>query len=152
MHPLLMMELAHERRARLRADAERARLLADARRSGRLRRRPRRAFPFLARRWRRQSSPPGQWSAPTTTSARPAGVRDLAERLAADGPIAVESELRRFVDLARLRGATPVLVSILADVSQPDVARQPAFGKILVELDEQRRNGAQSSLDIPHAA
>jgi hypothetical protein len=66
----------------------------------------------------------GPRAAPVATLAQPAGFRDLAERLAADGPAAVENELCRFVDHARVHGATPVLVSILTDVSQPDVVRQ----------------------------
>lgn len=65
-------------------------------------------------------------------------------------PAAVE--LCRFADHARVHGATPVLMSILTDVPQPDVAGQGAFGRILAELDEQRRNGAQPSSVVPDAA
>jgi hypothetical protein len=146
-----MMDLARERQARLRAGAE-ARLVTDTRRLGRRRRRAQRSWSLRARRWRLQRSQPGPRSAPVTTLARPAGFRALAERLATEGPAAVEHELCCFVDHARMHGATPVLVSILTDVSQPDVARQRAFGRILVELAEHRRNGARSSSVVPDAA
>jgi hypothetical protein len=36
---------------------------------------------------------------------------------------------------SRCRGVTPLLVTILADPSQPDVARQRAFGRFLAELE-----------------
>jgi signal transduction histidine kinase len=64
-----------------------------------------------------------------------AGSADLADRLAAHGPGAVERELERFVGHARRHRVTPVLLSILADPGQPDVVRERAFGRIGVELE-----------------
>jgi uncharacterized protein (DUF1330 family) len=61
---------------------------------------------------------------------------DLAERLAAHGPAAVQTELRHFLREARRRNASPVLVEVLADPGQPEVARQRAFGKLHAELEQ----------------
>lgn len=149
MHPLIMMELADERLTRLRADAERARLLSDASRLNR-QRRPHQARSLRVRLWRRQAA--NEPSKPVTSLPRLARFADLAERFAAHRPAAAERELGRFVDHARANGATPVLVSIVADTSQPDVARQRAFGRILVELGETRRTSSRSLSDIPGAA
>jgi hypothetical protein len=63
---------------------------------------------------------------------------ELAERVATHGPDALRSELHRLTRDARCRGVTPLLVTILADPSPPDVARQRAFGRFLAELE--RRN------------
>ena len=68
------------------------------------------------------------------------GDADLAERVATQGPGAVELELRHFIRDARRRHATPLLVAILADPSQPDVARQRAFGRIRAELEQPLRS------------
>jgi hypothetical protein len=59
---------------------------------------------------------------------------DLAARLAEYGPAAVHDELARFAAHARRHGVTPLLVAVVADPTQPDVARQRAFGRIAVEL------------------
>ncbi len=66
---------------------------------------------------------------------QPVCYADLAETLATDGPVALHSELRSLIREARRHGVTPLLVTILADPSQPDVARQRAFGRILAELE-----------------
>jgi hypothetical protein len=58
----------------------------------------------------------------------------LADRVATDGPAALEHELRRLIRDARRHRVTPLLVTILADRSQPDIARQRAFGRVLAEL------------------
>jgi hypothetical protein len=65
---------------------------------------------------------------------------DLADRVATQGPAAVEGELRGFLRDARRRNVTPVLVAILADASRPDVARQRAFGRIHAELERHHRS------------
>ena len=49
-------------------------------------------------------------------------------------PAGVEAELARFAAYARRCGVTPLLVAVVADSAQPDVARQRAFGRIAVEL------------------
>jgi hypothetical protein len=59
---------------------------------------------------------------------------ELAHRLATHGPAGLQRELRRLIRDARRHGVTPLLVTILADPGQPDVARQRAFGRILAEL------------------
>jgi hypothetical protein len=65
---------------------------------------------------------------------QPVPYAELADRLATQGPAALQRELRRLIRDARRRGVTPLLVTILADPGQPDVARQRAFGRILAEL------------------
>ena len=60
---------------------------------------------------------------------------ELADRLATHGPAALQGELRRLIRDARRHGVTPLLVTILADPAQPDVARQRAFGRIVAELE-----------------
>jgi hypothetical protein len=67
------------------------------------------------------------------------GFADLADRLASLGPAAVEEELSRFIEHARERGVTPLLLSILADGAEPDIVRQRAFGRIVAELESLRR-------------
>jgi hypothetical protein len=69
----------------------------------------------------------------------PARYAELADRLATHGPAALERELRGLIRDARRHGVTPVLVTILADPVQPDVARQRAFGRIVAELDRPRK-------------
>jgi hypothetical protein len=70
---------------------------------------------------------------------RSEAVTDLADRLAAHGVRALELELAHFAAFARRRGASPLLVSILSDPTQPDVARERAFGLITVELGNAER-------------
>ena len=60
---------------------------------------------------------------------------ELAERLATRGPAALQGELRRLIRDARRHGVTPLLVTILLDPDQSEVARQRAFGRILTELE-----------------
>jgi hypothetical protein len=66
---------------------------------------------------------------------RPVPYAELADRLATHGPAALQGELRRLIRDARRHGVTPLLVSILADPAEPDVARQRAFGRIVTELE-----------------
>jgi hypothetical protein len=80
------------------------------------------------------------------------GFAGLADRLATHGPAAVEGELARFVEHARRRGASLVLLSILSDPAQPDVARQRAFGRIAAELDNAGRAVSHRSVGVTDAA
>jgi hypothetical protein len=57
-----------------------------------------------------------------------AAARDLAYELAEFGPSRIEDDLVQFVRAAGGLGVDPVLGSIVLDRSQPDVARQRAFG------------------------
>jgi hypothetical protein len=84
--------------------------------------------------------------------ARPVPFDDLAAKLASNGPAALHDELTRFVTSAAARGATPSLLSILADESQPDVARQRAFGRIAVELSHPRLDTAHRVPETSNAA
>ncbi len=59
---------------------------------------------------------------------------DLAWDLATDGFSGHENAVLAVVRAARQRGVSPVLVDILADVRQPEVARLRAFGRIAVAL------------------
>ncbi len=79
-------------------------------------------------------------------------VASLADRLAAHGARAVEFELARFAAFARRRGATPLLVSILVDPAQSEVARERAFGRITVELGDAERTTPRPSISGPSAA
>jgi hypothetical protein len=66
---------------------------------------------------------------------------ELAEGVASVGPAAGEGELLRLIGEARRRNATPLLVAILADPTEPEVARQRAFGRIHTELGLTHRSG-----------
>ena len=131
MDPNTALKLAELRQHDLAVDAARARLAADARRAcghrthidGRGR---------IARRWQRLRTATTR-PAPATPTARPIPFDDLAAKLASNGPAAIHDELTRFVKIAAARGATPSLLWILADESQPDVARQRAFGRIAAD-------------------
>jgi hypothetical protein len=86
---------------------------------------------------------------------QPVGLADLAERLATDGPVALQRELRCLIREARRHGVTPLLVTILADPSQPDVARQRAFGRVLAELErphEPQPHPARTASDAASAS
>jgi hypothetical protein len=63
---------------------------------------------------------------------------EFASKLACDGPNALEPELRRFVGSALRRGASPLLVSILADRTEPAVVRERVFGRLLAELTDRK--------------
>ena len=86
-----------------------------------------------------------------TPSSLTRGYTDLAEQVATVGPAAVEGELWRFIREARRRTVTPVLVAILADPNQPEVARQRAFGRIHAELEQAQRT-APSTVPSDHDA
>ncbi len=60
---------------------------------------------------------------------------DLAAAVSADGIAAHSGRVDHFVVTARAARVRPALVSILADPSQPEVARMRALGRILAELD-----------------
>jgi hypothetical protein len=66
---------------------------------------------------------------------QPVSYAELADRVATHGPAALQSELRSLIRDTRRHGVAPPLVTILVDPAQPDVARQRAFGRILVELE-----------------
>ena len=87
----------------------------------------------------------------TGVATMPPGHADLAERVATEGPATKERELRRFIRDARRWKATPLLLAILADPSQPEVARQRAFGELHAEL-EQRRRSASPTVQSGHDA
>jgi hypothetical protein len=58
----------------------------------------------------------------------------LAADLATGGLAGHEADVHALVRTARARGASPVLVDILADRDQPEVARLRAFGRIAAYL------------------
>jgi hypothetical protein len=150
MDPFTALKLAELRRHDLAVDADRARLAADARRArghrthidGRGR---------IARRWQRLRTATTR-PAPATPTARPIPFDDLAAKLASNGPAAIHDDLTRFVRFAAARGATPSLLSILADESQPDVARQRALGRIAAELSDPRLDTAHRVPNTSDAA
>jgi hypothetical protein len=59
-----------------------------------------------------------------------AGLLDLSWDLAYDGFEGREPSIRQVVRLARAAHVSPVLVDVLADTSEPEVARLRAFGRI----------------------
>jgi hypothetical protein len=77
---------------------------------------------------------------------------DLAYRLASRRPIELEAELARFIRHAAAAGASPLLLSILADPHQPDIVRQRAFGRVACDLAFPRHFRSHSPLDVPRAA
>jgi hypothetical protein len=77
---------------------------------------------------------------------------ELADRLATHGPAALEGALRRLIRDARCHGVTPLLVTILADPAECDVARQRAFGLIVGELERRRKTRAYPAHTASDAA
>jgi hypothetical protein len=81
---------------------------------------------------------------------QPVPYAELADRVATHGPAALRSRLRPLIRDARSNGVTPLLVTVLVDPAQADVARQRAFGRILAELQrrhETRRRRAHTAND-----
>jgi hypothetical protein len=66
---------------------------------------------------------------------------DLAWDLASDGFVGRENAVRQVVRTARSRGVPAVLTEVLADPSQPAVARLRAFGRIAALLAAPLRVG-----------
>jgi hypothetical protein len=93
-------------------------------------------------------SPPtvGEWPQGTVD------LDDLAYRLASTGPVELEAELARFARYALAAGASPLLVAILGDQRQPDVARQRAFGRIACELARPWHTRSHGPNDVLRAA
>ena len=58
----------------------------------------------------------------------------LAADLASGGFAGHDAAIRSIVHAARARGLCPVLVGILADPREPEVARLRAFGRIAVAI------------------
>jgi hypothetical protein len=146
MHQDLALELVKQHQERLRGDAARLRLRSTAKRA-----RPtlERARSF-ANRWHRRSG--NTADNVERPSRRSATLDELAERVATQGPGAVELELRQFIRYATARGVTHVLLSVLADPRQPDVARQRAFGRIHVELERSPAKPTRPNLNENDAA
>jgi hypothetical protein len=71
---------------------------------------------------------------------------ELAWDLASAGFAGRENAVRQVVRTARAQGLRPVLVDLLADPRQPDVARLRAFGRIAQLL------AATASDAVSHAA
>jgi hypothetical protein len=151
MHPSASIQLAELHQQELRAIATRARPVSTARGA----RRDRRANWLrlqLARLWHRVRSSTTQSDGAVTTGAQPFEFGNLAHELASHRPAAVEGELSRFIEHARRRGATPLLLSILADADQPDVVRERAFGRIVTELKSPPQGAAHRETDVSNVA
>ncbi len=65
----------------------------------------------------------------------------LAQNVDTRGLAAVEGDVREITVAARTAGVSPVLVAVLADPREPEVARIRALAKIRMAL-EARRPGA----------
>lgn len=124
MHPFTAAELATQHQRELRATAAAYHRNAAARRR------------WPAARRRSRPAPP-----PVAEGA------DLAERLASFGPGTLTIELHRFARDALRRGACPLLVSVVDDAAQPDVARLRAFGRIMADLQRPASTAATSRSD-----
>jgi hypothetical protein len=144
MNPSTSIQLARLREHELRVDAARARLVADARRARNDRHPNRLRLRIGRRRWRWRTAVKG-------VAAQPIPLGDLAGRLAQHGAAALEAELARFVDRARALGASPVLLSILADRDQPDVARQRAWGRMALEIAARQGHTVARAPDLDAA-
>ena len=59
---------------------------------------------------------------------------DLARDLEQDGFRGHELTIRQVANSARAAGVSPVIVAILADPSEPEVARLRAFGRVAAAL------------------
>lgn len=59
----------------------------------------------------------------------------LALRIDTRGLVAAENELREITVAARNAGVSPVLVAVLADRTQPEVARIRALAKIRMAME-----------------
>jgi hypothetical protein len=66
---------------------------------------------------------------------RPTDLLELAWDLESDGFVGHEAAVHQVVRTARAHGLSAVLVDVLADPRQPDVARLRAFGRIAASLD-----------------
>ena len=58
----------------------------------------------------------------------------LSTVIATDGLRAVESVLPRVAEAGAASGANPVLLAVLADRRQPEVARERAFARIVTTI------------------
>jgi hypothetical protein len=150
MNPMLATWIFEQQLQQQRGAAEAARLVPEATPAG-SERSPTRRLRLRARGCsRRQSTVPP--AAPSIARRDAAGFADLADRLAAHGTRAVERDLAHLVEHARRHRVTPVLLSILADTDQPDVARARAFGRIVAELEKARRAASHPSIPVNNAA
>ena len=70
----------------------------------------------------------------STTELPAVNLSILAADLAASGFAGHDAAVRSIVHAARARGVSPVLVGILADASEPEVARLRAFGRVAIAL------------------
>lgn len=59
---------------------------------------------------------------------------DLAWDLASDGFVGREADVRQVVRTARANGVSPVLIAVLGDPREPEIARLRAFGRITATL------------------
>jgi hypothetical protein len=149
MDPFTSLELAELRRHDLAREAANARLARVARRA---RRRPTIEWRRRIAHWGQRLRPSRTRPTPAVPMPQPASFDDVAAALASNGPAAVHDALTRFVTLATARGATPSLLSILADESQPDVARQRAFARLATELANPGPDTAGGAPDRSDAA
>lgn len=67
---------------------------------------------------------------PTTVAFNAVALDDLAHRLAERGIDSAEAEIARLANRLRCAGIGGVLLDVLSDRRQPEVARQRAFGRL----------------------
>lgn len=82
---------------------------------------------------RAAAATPGARSVPAAAP-DPRSLSRWASRIAADGIEAHEDLAGNVVDAASRRGLCPVLVDVLADTTEPAVARERAFGRLALAL------------------
>lgn len=70
----------------------------------------------------------------TSTELLPVTLAKLAADLESGGFVGHDTAVRSVVQAARARGVSPVLVDILADPGEPEVARLRAFGRVAATL------------------
>lgn len=82
----------------------------------------------------------------------PAELEDLAHHFAEHGPDDASDALAALLDIAGRWGVAPLHIAIASDGDQPDIARQRAIGRILVELSRAQDGPVQPGREDPFRA
>ena len=82
-------------------------------------------------------------------------LNDIATLVADAGVDATHPGGAAVIEEAVHRGVSPVLIAVVADATQAQVARQRAFGRLIVETTAARtrnRSGCRTVTDLPMAS
>lgn len=75
----------------------------------------------------------------------------IADDIDRDGIAVVEADVASVVDRARAAGVTGVVVDVLADRSEPAIARARAFGMVATDLLRHERAARPAAPAVPVA-